>query len=76
MAEKPERYESWSTCHECGFQGLVAFAHRDGEDYDDPDSLGVMLDSTCPACDHEEAVLVVMEEYQAMLHMARSANRD
>lgn len=76
MAEKPEQYESWSSCDECGFQGLLVFAHRDGEDYDDPDSLGVMLDSTCPACDHQVAVLVVMEEYQAMLHLARSANRD
>lgn len=76
MAEKRERYESWSSCDECGFQGLLEFVHRDDEDYDDPESLGVMLDSTCPACDHQAAVLVVIEEYRAMLRMARSARRD
>jgi hypothetical protein len=76
MAEKLERYQSWSSCDECGFQGLLEFAHRDGEDYDDPESLGVMLDSTCPACDYQVGVLVVMDEYQAMLRLARSAKRD
>lgn len=76
MAERLERYQSWSSCDECGFQGLVDFAHRDGEIYDDPDSLGVMLDATCPACGHEAAVLVVSDEYQAMLRMARSAQRE
>lgn len=76
MAEKFERYQSWSNCEECGFQGLLEFAHREGEVYDDPDSLGVMLDATCPACDYEAAVLVVMEEYQAMLRLARSAAKE
>ena len=76
MTERVERYQSWSSCDECGFQGLLEFAHRDDENYDDPDSLGVMLDSTCPACDHQAAVLVVMEEYHAMLRMAQSSRRD
>jgi hypothetical protein len=75
MVEKLERYEAWSSCDECGFQGLLEFVHRDGENYEDPDALGVMLDSTCPACDYQAAVLVVTEEYQAMLHMARSAKK-
>ena len=76
MSEKFQRYHSWSSCDECGFQGLLEFAHRDGEVYDDADSLGVMLDTTCPACDQQSAVLVVSEEYQAMLRLARSAQRD
>lgn len=76
MQEKFARYQSWSTCDECGFQGLLEFAHREGEVYDDPESLGVMLDATCPACDHEAAVLVVMDEYHAMLRLARSADRE
>ena len=76
MAGKLERCQSWSSFEGCGFQGLVDFAHREGEIYDDPDSLGVMLDATCPACGHEAAVLVVSDEYQAMLRMARSAQRD
>ena len=76
MADRVERYQSWSSCDECGFQGLLEFAHRADENYDDPDSLGVMLDATCPACDHQSAVLVVMEEYEAMQRMAKSASRD
>ena len=76
MSEKFQRYQSWSSCDECGFQGLVEFAHRDDEVYDDPDSLGVMLDATCPACDHQSAVLVVNDEYQAMLRLASAAERD
>jgi hypothetical protein len=76
MSEKFQRYQSWSSCDECGFQGLLEFAHREEEIYDDPDSLGVMLDATCPACDHQSAVLVVSDEYQAMLRVARSAQRD
>jgi hypothetical protein len=76
MAEKLERYQAWSSCDECGFQGLLEFVHREDENYDDPDALGVMLDSICPACDCQAAVLVVTDEYQAMLHMARSARKD
>lgn len=76
VTKRVERYQSWSSCDECGFQGLLEFAHRGDENYDDPESLGVMLDSTCPACDHEAAVLVVMEEYQAMLRVAKAAQKD
>ncbi|MEE9265236.1 MAG: hypothetical protein V3V86_00780 [Gammaproteobacteria bacterium] len=76
MTERVERYRYWSSCDECGFQGLLEFAHRDGENYDDPESLGVMLDATCPACEHQAAVLVVIDEYQAMMRMARSARRE
>ena len=76
MAERPERYPSWSSCEECGFQGLVEFVHRDDENYDDPEALGVMLDSICPACDCQSTVLVVFEEYQAMLRMALGAKKD
>ena len=30
-----------------------------------------MMDSTCPACGHEEAVLVVVEQYQEMVRVAK-----
>jgi len=76
VTEKAERYQSWSSCDDCGFQGLFEFVQRGDEIYDDPDSLGVMLDATCPACDYQVAVLVVMDEYHAMLHMARLAQKD
>ena len=76
MTERVERYRYWSSCDEYGFQGLLEFAHRDEENYDDPESLGVMLDATCPACEHQAAVLVVLDEYQAMMRTARSARRE
>jgi len=76
MTERVERYQYWSGCDECGFQGLLEFTHRAEEDYDDAESLGVMLDATCPACDHQAAVLVVMEEYHAMMRMVHSARRE
>jgi len=75
MTHEFERYQSWSSCDECGFQGFLEFAHRSEENYEDPQSLGVMLDATCPACDHQMAVLVVIDEYHAMLRTARSAQR-
>ena len=76
MTERVERYQYWSNCDECSFQGLLEFAHRDDENYDDPESLGVMLDATCPACEHQAAVLVVIDEYHAMMRMVRSAQRE
>lgn len=76
MAERVERYQSWSSCDECGFQGLLEFAHRADENYDDPEALGVMLDATCPACDHQAAVLVVMEEYHDMQRMVLSSRKE
>lgn len=71
MADDARCYQAWGDCGECGFHGLMAFARRDGEDYDDPEALGVVLDSTCPACGHEEAVLMVIEEYRVMVRLAR-----
>lgn len=76
MSERIDRYQSWSNCDACGFQGLLEFAHREEENYDDAEALGVVLDATCPACDHQAAVLVVMEEYHAMQRMARSTHKD
>jgi len=76
VTERVERYRSWSSCDECGFQGLLEFSHRADENYDDPESLGVMLDATCPACDYQAAVLVVMDEYHAMQHLARQSQKE
>ena len=76
MTERVERYRSWSSCDECGFQGLLEFSHRADEIYDDPEALGVMLDAVCPACDYHAAVLVVMDEYHAMQHLARTAQKE
>jgi predicted RNA-binding Zn-ribbon protein involved in translation (DUF1610 family) len=66
-----QSYEHWGACDECGFQGLLLFQSRRGEDYEDEDALGFVMDSSCPACGHEEAVLVVVEQYREMVFMSR-----
>ena len=66
------RFDSWSQCDECGFHGLMQFSTREDENYDDPDALGVMMDCVCPACGERESVLVVMEQYEEMLEMAKN----
>lgn len=67
----PGNYQHWDRCEACGFQGLILFQCRAGEDYSDLDALGFLMDSSCPACGYEEAVLVVVEQYQEMVRMAR-----
>ena len=63
-------YQSWSDCSACGFQGLMSFACRIDENYDDDDAIGVMMDLTCPACEERDAVLVVIEAYREMVSLA------
>ena len=69
MTRNVERFQLWGGCDECGFQGLLIFQSREDEDYADAEALGFMMDSSCPACGHEEAVLVVTEEYQEMVRI-------
>jgi len=68
-------FNSWSQCDECGFQGLMEFWTREDENYDDAGALGVMMDCVCPACGERESVLVVMEQYEEMLHMAKNVRQ-
>lgn len=72
MDDSKTQYKSWCLCSSCGFQGPFVFSPREGEDYDDPDSLGALMDTVCPACDSGETVLVAMEEYQEMVFVAKS----
>ena len=67
---KVESFESWSRCDDCGFQGLLLYRTRTDEDYRDDTALGFMMDSSCPSCGQEQAVLVVAEEFRAMLRTA------
>lgn len=69
-------YQHWGTCDECGFQGLLMFQSRRGEDYSDEDALGFMMDSSCPACGNEESVLVVVEEYLEMVRMRKVGSQE
>jgi len=66
-----DTFQHWGNCDECGFQGLIEFQSRSDEDYSDEEALGFMMDSSCPACGHEEAVLVVLEEYQEMVRLRK-----
>jgi hypothetical protein len=66
-----ETFQHWGHCDQCGFQGLMVFRSRRDEDYSDEEALGFMMDSSCPACGHEEAVLVVVEEYQDMVRLRK-----
>jgi len=65
-------FRAWSTCDECGFEGIMVFACRDDEDYEDIDSLGVMIDATCPACETLGAVLVTTEHFDEMQAFERA----
>lgn len=69
-----DRYQHWDGCDECGFQGLMLFRQRDDEDYSDEDALGFMMDSSCPACGQEAAVLVVVEQYQEMKRLSKRSS--
>jgi Zn ribbon nucleic-acid-binding protein len=64
------RLRAWSDCGECGFQGTFEFSLRDDEIYDDPESLGVMLDAVCPACGEVDAVLMMREPFDEMVRLA------
>ena len=66
-------FKHWGTCDDCGFQGLMVYRTRAEEDYTDEEALGFMLDASCPACGTDESVLMVVEEYQEMVHMSRLA---
>ena len=67
MSNESNQFKHWDECDECGFKGLIVFRTRAEEDYEDVDALGFVMDSTCPECGCEEAVLVVVETYHEML---------
>ena len=51
----------------------MEFRCRPDEDYVDEEALGYMMDTLCPCCGLEEAVLVVVDEYREMEFLARNA---
>jgi len=67
---KTRRYRGWNSCSACGFQGVFVFTSWEDESYDDPDALGAMLDTVCPACEERESVLVAMDEFRRMTPVA------
>ncbi|NIR32437.1 MAG: hypothetical protein GWN84_24660 [Gammaproteobacteria bacterium] len=65
-----ESYKGWSSCSDCGYQGLFVFWCRKDEDYADPEALGFVLDVVCPACESREAVLVTAEQFREMARLS------
>ncbi|MCW8827344.1 MAG: hypothetical protein OQK78_13070 [Gammaproteobacteria bacterium] len=62
-----KRFKVWGHCDDCHFDGLIYFSMIDGEDYDDPDSLGVMLVQDCPSCEVSVNTFIPMDLYQEFL---------
>lgn len=57
----------WSHCDDCHFDGLIEYSMIEGEDYDDPDSLGVMLLQNCPACEVSVNTFIPTDLFQEFL---------
>jgi len=60
-------FRVWGQCIDCNFEGPLEYTHIPGEDYNDPEALGVVLLQHCPACDASEHTLIPLDYYQQML---------
>ncbi len=60
-------FKAWGHCIDCHYEGILFYTHIDGEDYNDNESMGVMLKQYCPACETEENALIPNNYYQEML---------
>ncbi|QEP44506.1 hypothetical protein D5085_16010 [Ectothiorhodospiraceae bacterium BW-2] len=65
-------FQYWGICGECHFDGKLNFSYIDGEDYDDSDALGYMLEQSCPSCGAIDNILIPMEEYLTMTTTLRT----
>lgn len=66
------KFRAWGHCIDCHFEGMLEYAHIDGEVYEGVEA--VMLVQHCPACETTEHALIpydyyvqMMEELQAYL---------
>lgn len=62
-----KKFRVWSHCDDCHFDGLIDYSMIEGEDYDDPESLGVMLLQHCPACETAVNTFIPTDLYQEFL---------
>lgn len=67
-----EIFSVWGACSDCGYQGLIEYRHVEGEVYDDPKALGVMLRQYCPACESSDNALLPLDYYHELLALAAS----
>ena len=66
-------YKAWGACTDCGYEGMLVYSHVPGEDYSDPEALGVMMLLECPACESTEHSVVPMDYYIEIIEEAEDA---
>lgn len=62
------KFKAWSVCIDCGHEGVLEYSRIPGEEYDDAESIGVMMVLHCPVCDSTEHTLVANDFYQEMIN--------
>ena len=62
-----KEFKVWGHCDDCHFDGPIYYSMIEGGDYDDPDSLGVMLLQDCPACELSVNTFIPTDLYQEFL---------
>lgn len=58
---------AWGQCLDCGYEGMLEYSRIEGENYDDPEALGVVLLLRCPVCDSQDNSLVTIEYYRELI---------
>lgn len=66
----------WGVCSDCGYEGVLEYRHVAGEDYDDPDALGVMLLQRCPACETSDNALLPIAFYHELVALSASGGEE
>ena len=61
------KFKVWGHCDDCHFDGMIYYSMIEGEDYNDPDSLGVMLLQHCSACELSVNTFIPTDLYQEFL---------
>lgn len=67
MSDDNQPLHAWNTCTDCGYEGKLEYFRVAGEDYDDPNAMGVMLLLHCPACGSREHTLIEIDYYRDMV---------
>ena len=58
---------AWGLCTDCGYEAELAYRRVEGERYDDPEALGVVLECHCPVCGGHGNTLVTVAYYRELL---------
>lgn len=63
-------HKGWGSCLDCGYEGMLEYSPLEGEDYSDPEAMGVVMILACPACGSRDHALVAIEYYREMVGSA------